>query len=58
MICPKCNKEFNEEPATSRVDGKSICPMCGHKEALETAVKLGAMSVDTAEDIMKCLMNK
>lgn len=38
MICPKCNKEFDEKPALSRTDNKTnICPECGLKEALDAA---------------------
>ena len=34
--CPKCNKEFTEYPALSRVDNETeICPECGIREAIE-----------------------
>ena len=37
-ICPRCNKEFIEHPALSRVDNKTlICPLCGTREALEAS---------------------
>lgn len=35
-ICPKCNKEYKERPAMSRVDCTPICADCGIREALET----------------------
>lgn len=35
-ICPSCGRTFNEYPALSRKDNKTlICPACGQKEALE-----------------------
>lgn len=38
MVCPKCNREFSDPPASSRrVKGIDICPVCGVKEALEDA---------------------
>lgn len=33
-ICPACKKFFTERPATSRKDGRPICPDCGMREAL------------------------
>ena len=36
-VCPKCEKEYFEPPALSRVDNKTrICPLCGTKEALDS----------------------
>lgn len=35
--CPLCRKEYYSAPAMSRKDDAPICPMCGHKEALEAA---------------------
>lgn len=33
--CPKCNKKYNQFPALSRRDNKTlICPPCGTEEAL------------------------
>jgi len=55
MICPKCGKEFSEKPATSRRDQSPICPLCGHKEALEDAVNAGVMSESEANEILKAL---
>lgn len=35
-VCPRCGKEYSEEPALSRVDNETeICPDCGMAEALE-----------------------
>lgn len=53
--CPNCGKEFSENPAMSRRDKSEICPMCGHKEALEDAVNAGAMSENEANEILKAL---
>ena len=37
-VCPKCGKEYNDYPAISRRDNKTlICPECGVIEALEDA---------------------
>ena len=37
-VCPKCGKEYNDYPALSRRDNKTlICPECGVREALEDA---------------------
>ena len=55
MICPKCGKEFLEKPAMSRRDESEICPMCGHKEALDDAVSAGAMTENEANEILKAL---
>lgn len=35
--CPICKKEYYSAPAMSRKDSTPICPMCGHREALEAA---------------------
>lgn len=36
-ICPKCNKQYVEPPALSRIDNSEICSLCGTKEALDAA---------------------
>ena len=33
--CPLCGNVYFEAPAVSRTDGKSICPDCGTREALQ-----------------------
>lgn len=34
-VCPKCGQTYNERPALSREDNKTlICPDCGTREAL------------------------
>lgn len=33
--CPKCNKEYSEVSATSRIDNSEICPSCGVVESLQ-----------------------
>ena len=50
--CPRCGKIYDEPPALSRVDSRPVCPMCGHREALEAAVKAGAMDREQADRIM------
>ena len=35
-ICPICGSVYSERPATSRIDGKPICPDCGTLEALRS----------------------
>ncbi len=36
-ICPRCGKSYNEHPALSRKDNKTLlCSDCGVREALET----------------------
>lgn len=36
-ICPYCGKAYNDTPALSRTDNKTlICPDCGTREALES----------------------
>lgn len=55
MICPRCNKKFNAYPASSRIDNSDICPMCGHKEALQIAAEKGAISLKEVEEITKLL---
>lgn len=37
MNCPKCNKEYSDYPAISRLNSEKICPMCGTIEALDAA---------------------
>lgn len=38
--CPKCGKQYDEEPAVSRTDNKTkICPDCGMKEALDEFIR-------------------
>ena len=34
--CPLCGNIYFEAPAVSRTDGKSICPECGTRKALES----------------------
>lgn len=37
QTCPRCGKEFTDEPALSRKDNCTfICPDCGTREALES----------------------
>lgn len=55
MICQKCKKEFSDKPAMSRRDNSEICPMCGHREALEDAVNSGAMTQEEADEIIEVL---
>lgn len=55
MLCSKCGKEFSEHPATSRIDQKNICPMCGHREALDATVDAGVMTKEEAENILSVL---
>lgn len=55
MICTKCKKEFNQPPAMSRRDKSEICPICGHREALEDAINSGAMTKEEADEILKAL---
>jgi hypothetical protein len=34
-VCPRCNHEYTEFPALSRIDNRTeICPACGRIEAL------------------------
>ena len=36
IVCPVCGKVYNEGPAISRKDNRTlICPDCGTREALE-----------------------
>ena len=58
MICNKCGKDFAERPAKSRIDNSDICSLCGQKEALESAVKAGAMSEEVAIGILESLKDK
>ena len=55
MICPKCKKEFSDKPAMSRRDKSEICPLCGHREALEDAVNSGAITQEEADEIIEAL---
>lgn len=52
MICPRCGAGYTERPAMSRVNNVPICPMCGHREALDEAVGHGIMSRKEADDII------
>ena len=54
-ICPKCGQTYTEHSATSRVDGSEICPMCGHREALEVAREAGVMTQEEMENILSVL---
>ena len=36
QTCPLCGNIYFEAPAVSRTDGKSICPECGTRQALES----------------------
>ncbi len=51
-ICPRCVSEDDRPPAMSRVDSSLICPMCGYKEALQTAVEHGIMDEAQMEEIL------
>ena len=51
-ICPRCGSEYDRPPAMSRVDSSLICPMCGYKEALQTAVEHGIMDEAQMEEIL------
>ena len=50
--CPKCNKDYNERPALSRIDNKTeICPTCGMKEAIQSIPKTAEERATLAEYI-------
>lgn len=34
MICKNCGRNYTAPPATSRVDGSDICPVCGAMESM------------------------
>lgn len=51
-VCPRCGNEYDRPPAMSRVDRSPICPMCGHKEALQIAVEHGIMDEAQMEEIL------
>lgn len=56
MKCLKCGKEIKGGYAISRTDNKTrICSMCGYKEAMDAAVKFGAVSENEAEEILKAI---
>lgn len=55
MKCSKCGREFSERPAISRRNQTEICPLCGQQEALEDAVKAGAMSPEIAKSTYEAL---
>ncbi len=39
-VCPKCGIDYNEHPALSRDDDKTlICPTCGIKEAVNQYIE-------------------
>lgn len=43
-VCPRCDRNYREPPALSRVDNETlICPNCGTREAL------AALGVDMEE---------
>ena len=33
-VCPVCGRRYSAVPATSRVDGSDICPVCGAAESV------------------------
>ena len=35
--CPICGRNYSAVPATSRIDGQDICPICGVREGLAAA---------------------
>lgn len=38
QVCPICNREYDDPPALSREDNKTlICPECGTMQALDDA---------------------
>lgn len=49
QTCPTCGKTFRGVPATSRKDGRRICPDCGTREALES---IGVSKEEQDEIIM------
>jgi ribosome-binding protein aMBF1 (putative translation factor) len=58
MICNKCGSEIVGQPAISRIDESLICPLCGTREALETSVKNGNMTRESAEEIINIVKEK
>lgn len=56
-ICPKCNQKFNQRPAKSRIDGSEICPLCGHKEAIDIAYSNGVLNETETTEILKLLQD-
>lgn len=51
-VCPKCTGKYLGKPAISRVDGSNICPMCGHREALQASVDAGILNKKVADDML------
>lgn len=49
-VCPKCTGRYLGKSATSRLDGSAICPLCGHREALQASVGAGILSERVATD--------
>ena len=53
-ICPKCGRQYFEDPAISRRDPNvQICSVCAVTEALEDAQKAGAISAGEAKEVQK-----
>ena len=52
MICPRCGKEYDRLLAQSRYDKNvCICDLCGSKEAIEIAIKAGAMTISEGKKL-------
>ena len=54
-ICPACKREYTGAPAMSRVDNQPICPECGHREALDIAVRYHIISEAQEEEILNAI---
>lgn len=51
LTCPRCGKMYNDWPAVSRKDGKTlVCPECGTREALEEFSRWYAESQNVKQD--------
>ena len=53
-ICPKCGRQYFEDPAISRRDpDMKICSVCAVTEALEDAQQAGAITPREAKEVQK-----
>ena len=56
-VCPKCEQNYTDRPAVSRMDNSDICPECGQKEAMEDFQKASETGYEDLMDNKPLMKN-